>query len=119
MEEKDKETPDEPAGNRGTLASPISERPDELPQPLQAAVEFLHRRGVRDANVLLGSEALARNRGHVRFAQKLSREIRRRVYPAASEERRHIRIDVERALGQVALHPGDGAQPGRRYDRAA
>ncbi len=84
----------------------LLKRPEELPHALQPAIQFSLRSGIRNANMLARAESLARNGGHVRFAQQSSGHIRSGFQPASSEERRNIRIRVKRSLRQSASsHP--------------
>src|SRR5258707_2497310 len=86
------------------------ERPEVRPHSLQRPIEVLHRSRIRNADVLRCAEAFSGNRGHMRFVQKAMCDISRRVHAALPEERRHIRIRVERAFGHRALHTWDRAQ---------
>ena len=62
-----------PASNRRVTGSRILH--DELVDAVEAALEFVHRRGVGDADVLVGAEGLARDDGDVRLLRAVLGEL--------------------------------------------
>ena len=65
------------------------------------------------------SEAFSRNRGHMRFAQQPSGHVGRGLHAAASEERRDIRIGIERSFRHRARDARESRAGHSPRDRAA
>src|SRR5580700_4947232 len=63
------------------------QRPQKRAHAFQTTVEFLHRSCIRNPNVVASAETLARNRGHMGFAQKLACEVGRRLHSAPAKVR--------------------------------
>src|SRR5271170_3319026 len=72
------------------------ELPEEFPHTIEAAIQFGLRGGVRNANVFAGAETFARNSRHVNLAQQPSGHVGRGLQSSPPEERRNIRVGIER-----------------------
>src|SRR6267378_2133291 len=97
-------------GPRNPLVVGRSEGCKEFVHALQSAIKFGHRSGVGNPDMLAGAEAFAGNSCNMRLAQQSARQIRSRLDAAAPDEPRDVRIGIERALGQCALHARDRTQ---------
>src|SRR6267142_2385827 len=89
-----------------------SQRPEKLPHPLDAAIEFLLGGRVRQPDMLAGAETFAGNRDHVGLVQQAPGNIGGGPNAAPSKERAHVRIHVERPVRPDTAHAWNSSKAG-------
>src|SRR5439155_24155763 len=85
-------------------------RHDEVVNAIETALQFLHRSGVGNAYVPVGSERFSGHYGHMRIGQQPLGELRGAGDAVLAEGRSDVRIGVEGAHGLGAADTGNGAQ---------
>src|ERR1017187_9836956 len=91
---------------------------DKLLKAVEAALQFGHRSGVRDADMLLGAERFARDHRHERLLEESVGEVKRSVNAVSAQSARDVGIGIKRPLRHVARNSGNAAQP-RDHEVAA
>src|ERR1700761_1534007 len=91
---------------------------DELMNAVQTALQFVHGSGVRNSNVAIGAERLARYRGYVSLIQEAIAKLQRAFDSVLAQRNADVRISVERPARLRALNARNLTQPAH-YEIAA